>query len=94
MSYSISAKGADKASLLAAFTEKFETDVVAHQPIHANDKNAAVSHLNNLLDVLDIDSNKDIVADAYGSIGWNGSDAASSITTASGNVSVYQVERT
>ena len=91
MSYSISAKGADKAALQAAFCEKFDTEVVANQPIHANDKDAAISHLANLLDVLTIDPDKDIVAEAYGSVGYvTGSET---ITAASGNVSVYQVPR-
>lgn len=95
MSYSFQARGATKQDALDNFSKKFD-EVMSGQPEHAIDRESALNHAAALCDLCQFDPSADVVIDAFGSIGWRVADSLSSekiITSAGGNVSVYQMPR-
>lgn len=70
MSYSISARGADKASAKAAIAAEFEAKVLALQPAHAADRDQALAVAGVFIDMLADDPEKDIAVSLNGSLGW------------------------
>lgn len=67
MSYSFSAKGANKDALAAAVAAEFEK-IVAAQPVHAVDQVEAADAVESLADLLQDDDTRDISASVSGSV--------------------------
>lgn len=87
MSYSFSVAAASKADAVAKVAAAFD-QVVASQPTHAADKEAAVAAAGAFIDLLqDPGEGEQIAVNMYGSLGWKQSDAPPT-SFISGNVSV------
>jgi hypothetical protein len=52
VSYSITAAGADKGAARLAIEAKFDSDVVARQPVHSRDRQAVLANVDSVLALL------------------------------------------
>lgn len=87
MSYSFSVSGASKADASAKVAAEFDK-VVANQPPHAADKEAAVAAASAFIGLLrEPTDSEQISVNVYGSLGWEG-DYSAPTAFRSGNVSV------
>jgi hypothetical protein len=82
MSYSFNVKAATKAEAKAAVAAKFD-EVVALQPVHAKDRDAALANAGALIDLLADDENRDVSVGCSGYVAWSGADGEEQISTAS-----------
>jgi hypothetical protein len=86
MSYSFSVSAASKADAKSKVAERM-AEIVASQPNHKVDQDAAVSAANAFIDVLhDPEEGQQVNVSMSGSVGWKGGDTPS-YTHASTNVS-------
>jgi hypothetical protein len=85
MSYSFTARGATAADALAAAAAKFD-EVVAQQPIHAQDKEAALAALQGMAGVLPVDVTKDVALSLNGWVSWQGDVESQTATLSSASV--------
>jgi hypothetical protein len=69
MSYSFSVTAAGKVAAKAALAAKFD-EVVAAQPIHARDREAAIANGNAAIDLLVDDAALHIAVSMNGYVGW------------------------
>lgn len=69
MSFSFSIRGADKAAAKAAAQVEMDR-VVAGQPAHARDRDAALANVGNAIDILADDPTKDVSASVNGWVSW------------------------
>ncbi|MBR0687367.1 hypothetical protein JQ594_15655 [Bradyrhizobium manausense] len=69
MSYSFSVTAANKAAAKEAVRVKFD-EMVASQPIHARDRNAALSNAIAAIDALVDDDAMHVSVSMSGSVGW------------------------
>lgn len=77
MSYSFGVKAATKAEAKAAVAVEFDK-VVASQPTHATDKDAALAAAGAFIDMLtDPGEGQVISVNMHGSLGWNSPDPTS-----------------
>lgn len=73
MSYSIGVRAPTIAAALAALAVKFDTDVVAHQPPHAKDKDAALATAEAMTKLLgEQPAGMEVFLSLNGSLGWRG----------------------
>ncbi len=88
MSYSFTVSGTSKADAVAKVAAEFE-QVVASQPVHAADKDAAMNAANAFVGLLQEPAENEVIAvNVYGSLSWQDySDTAPTIFR-SGNVGV------
>jgi hypothetical protein len=70
MSYSLQARGATKAEARAALAAKFESEVVACQPVHSRDRDAVLANVDGVLAALADDDSKDVVIGVNGYVSW------------------------
>lgn len=89
MSYSFQARGADLAAALADAASKFD-GVVASQPTHADDRQAALDCAFAFGSMLAPDPTQDVVISLSGSLGWQGD---VKYTSAGVNCSVWRAPR-
>lgn len=97
MSYSISARGATIAAALAAIGVAFDQQVVASQPIHARDRDAALGCAEAMSKQLgECPAGYEVAVSLSGSLGWTGTAGGTgadspdfNITAASTQASVY-----
>lgn len=85
MSYSFAVLGATKDEAKAAAAKAFD-EVVAAQPIHARDRDAALSNINAAIDLLVDDPDLHISVSANGYVGWRenlNADGSNPLSTAS-----------
>lgn len=71
MSYSFSASGKSRDEVKAAVAAQFDT-VLASQPIHARDKDAALNAVNAFVDLVTIPEGRTANVSVSGSVGWSG----------------------
>lgn len=71
MSYSFQAKGATKAEAVAAVVVEMDK-VVAQQPIHAADKEQAVTAATAFVNLLPDDDTKNVLVSVSGWLQWEG----------------------
>lgn len=69
MSYSVSVTAANKAAAKSAVAAKFD-EVVAAQPIHARDREAAIANANAAIDLLTDDDTMHVAVSLNGYVGW------------------------
>lgn len=69
MSYSFNVQAATKAAAKEAVVAKFG-EVVASQPIHARDKDAATANANAVIDLLADGDDRTITVSVNGYVGW------------------------
>lgn len=69
MSYSFNVQAASKAAAKDAVVAKFD-EVIATQPIHARDKDAALANANAVIDLLADDDEREISVSVNGYVGW------------------------
>jgi len=89
MSYSFSVRAASKAEAVTAAEQKFDT-VVEGQPIHAKDRKAAMTAVQNVVDVLHDDTSRDINVAVSGYVSWGENEE---ISTASVSVTANFANR-
>jgi hypothetical protein len=70
MSYSFGIKAADKAAAKEAVAAKFDSEVVAHQPVHVRDRAAVLANVGSVIDLLADDDTKDIMVSVNGYVSW------------------------
>lgn len=87
MSYSFSARGATKEAVLKAVSDQLD-QVVAGQPAHARDRDAALAAVEAFVGLVPLPDGKSYVVSANGSVGWN-ADAPDVLTGAGVGVSVH-----
>lgn len=90
MSYSVSARGRDKAEILQDIRAKLD-QVVLMQSIHAADIEQAKAAAEAFLGVhpgCQSDGDKDLVISVSGSVGWRGTFPDSTITSVNVNVAI------
>ncbi|WP_315804017.1 hypothetical protein [Bradyrhizobium sp. SZCCHNS3002] len=95
MSYSFSAKGATKLEAKAAVAEAFDA-VIATQPIHARDKEAALTNAGAVIDLLadDAPEHHVISVSCSGSLGWREAlrdDASNPLSSASVSAQAWYI---
>lgn len=100
MSYSFQFVTQSKADVQSKLAEEFDK-VVASQPVHARDRDAAISAALAMVNALGENAERNIEVRVNGSVGWDwpsdGSPADQStvpLTCASVSVAAYLVERT
>jgi hypothetical protein len=69
MSYSFNVQAATKAAAKEAVVAKFN-EVIASQPIHARDKDAAIANANAVIDLLADGDDREIAVSVNGYVGW------------------------
>lgn len=69
MSYSFSVKASNKSAAKEAVAAKFD-EVLAVQPIHQRDKDAALANVNSVIDLLADDLTRDVSVSVNGYVGW------------------------
>lgn len=74
MSYSFSIKANSKELAKQAVKDKFDSDVVTHQPVHEKDRPAVLANANAAIDLLADDIEKDISVSVNGYVTWPGAD--------------------
>lgn len=89
MSYSFSIKAATKAAALAAAAAKFDVEVVASQPVHKVDRDAALANARAHLDLIaEPADGEEVVLSMHGSVGgdidWTAGQARRLTTAGSG----------
>lgn len=72
MSYSFTAKAANKAEAKAAVQKAFDEQVAKHQPIHARDRDAVLANASAVIDQLTDDETKDVQVTCSGYLTWTG----------------------
>lgn len=82
MSYSFSVRAATKAEAVTAAEQEFDK-VVEGQPIHAKDRNAAMTAVQNVVEVLQDDPSRAVNVSVSGYVSWA---EGEQITQASVNV--------
>lgn len=96
MSYSFSARGADKAAAIAAVENKM-AEVVAGQSVHAVDAPAVIAAARAIADLLQENPNRDVYFSVNGSVScldWGTEEAQkNSVCAVSVSVSVGQLNR-
>lgn len=72
MSYSFSFRAASKAEAIAQAAIEFDRQVLAGQPIHARDREAALANASAMINLLDDEPNDDqvVAVSMHGSVGW------------------------
>lgn len=76
MSYSLSVKGDTKAQARENAEEKFDTQVVANQPVHVQDKAAALANLDTSLAMIaEPQPHEEVNVTMHGSISVDGATA-------------------
>lgn len=71
MSYSLSAKAANKELAKQAVAEQFDK-IAANQPMHARDRAAVLANANAVIDLLADDDTRDVAVSGSGYLGWGG----------------------
>lgn len=71
MSYSFVIKAASAALALAAVEAKFD-EIVASQPIHANDKAQVLANAKSAIDFIAVDETRDVSVSVNGYLSWSG----------------------
>ncbi|QGZ56733.1 hypothetical protein [Paraburkholderia acidiphila] len=99
MSYAINFTAANKAEAKQRVVDEMAT-VVANQPCHVKDKDAAIGTAHTFIDMLVDDDAMDVHVDMYGSVGYQwteldpyGQSSDARFTAAGVNVSAYHVTR-
>jgi hypothetical protein len=72
MSYCIGVHAATKAEAKVALAAKFDEAVVAHQPVHASDRAAALAAGDAFIDLLEDDATKDVAVSLNGWVSYTG----------------------
>jgi hypothetical protein len=79
MSYSITVRGATAAAALAALAASFDEQVVALQPVHARDRDAALGAAEAMAKQLGTQpEGMEVALSLSGSLGWTGTSEATS----------------
>ncbi|WP_321896013.1 hypothetical protein [Paraburkholderia heleia] len=99
MSYAINFTAANKAEAKQRVVDEMAT-IVANQPCHAKDKDAAIGTAHTFIDMLADDDAMDVRVDMYGSVGYqwtdgdpHGQSPDARFTAAGVNVSAYHITR-
>lgn len=92
MSYSFSAKAANKAAAKEAVAAKFD-EMVVHQPVHAHDRAAALTNANTVIDLLVDNDSKDVFVSCHGSVGWTGNEADAQFNSVNVGCNAYHIDR-
>jgi hypothetical protein len=95
MSYSFNIRAADKASAKEAVKDAFD-GVVASQPIHARDRDAALANANAAIDLIVDDPSCDVVVGLSGYVGWRellDAECSNPLTSASVSASASLVSK-
>jgi hypothetical protein len=91
MSFSFTARAADKAAIAALIAGQMDI-VVNAQPSHAVDKPLVLATAQAYLDLLIVDESKDLMANVSGSLSWRDVDHKE-FTGANIGVSVYMIAK-
>jgi hypothetical protein len=96
MSYSFNIRAASKANARERAAQEFDS-VVASQPVHAQDRTAALAALDAYLDLLVDDATRDIIVSVNGSVSYDWAPdveaTAVPLTNASVGVGAYLAPR-
>ena len=79
MSYSFNVKGATKLGAAQKAVEEMNK-VVSGQPIHAKDKEAVLATVENVLDVLQDDPERDVSLSVNGYVSWTEGDQITQVS--------------
>ena len=92
MSYSFSVRGVNKEEAMERVAAVLD-EVVAGQPIHARDREAALAAVSAFVNVLPVDETRDVSVYVSGSVSWTGLSPNESIMSAGVNVSASLVAK-